>query len=64
MILAFVFRALLTLTRRDVCGPDIMHRWRSGSKLSHTVDGRHNPIGREVMDHVARSRNSNELAPA
>ena len=38
-------------------------RWHWGSALSHTVDGRHNLIGREVMDHVARSRNSDELAP-
>ena len=28
-------------------------RSRSGSELSrHTVDGRHNLIGREVMEHV------------
>jgi hypothetical protein len=33
-----------------------------GSKMSHTVNGRHNLIGREVMDHVARSRNSDKLA--
>ncbi len=35
---------------------------RSGRKLSRTVNRRHDLIGRKVMDHVARSRNPDELA--